>query len=250
MLENLDADLLYFVYKQCPPNWFLPEQTLPFYDLTFILSGEAVYYINETAFHLCEGDAIYIPKGNLRKAETSPDKPLFCVAFNFKLKGCEGLDIKTKFSWHNDETLKMYFNELNMEWLQKKPEYKLKAKALFMLIIHRLVTFQNSSNIQVERIKKIILKNYTNKLSVFTIALELNISSVYCGAIFKKQTGITINQFISQIRINKALSLLSLGDISVTDACYQSGFDDLYYFSKTFKNIVGIPPSSYRKLHQ
>lgn len=249
MYENINVDLKYFVSKQCTPDWMIYDEAIEFYDLTFVLKGRAEYCINGVSYLLTEGDAIYIPKGCRRSAVTYPETPMQCVAFNFDYTGCEALPLYGKFTWMPNDALLKYFEQINTEWLQKKPEHLLKVKALFMLILYNILSLHNSPvlNLQVERIKKYILLRLTEKITVANIAASLLLSCVYCGAIFKKHTGVTINQYINNIRINKATSLLQTGEFSISEAAYQSGFDDIYYFSKVFKNIMGMPPSEYKR---
>lgn len=251
MYENINVDLRYFVYKQCTPTWNLNDESINFYDLTFVLSGKAVYTINNHEYVISSGDAVYLPKHSKRVAHTDPNNPMKCVAFNFDYTGCDRLPLKHKFSWKDDDLLKIYFKEINEEWLQQKPDYQLKCKALFMLVLHRVLQHHNDLqlNVKVEKMKKHIIAHMDQKLTIEDIAREMKLSTVYCGALFQKHNKYTISQYLNGIRINKAANLLSSGDFTVSEAAYQCGFDDIYYFSKTFKKLMGIPPSKYKKVY-
>ena len=65
--------------------------------------------------------------------------------------------------------------------------------------------------------------------------------------IFKNTFGITPNRYIVTRKINFAKELLLLSNVSVTDAAYLSGFSDIYYFSKVFKNETGVSPTKFKK---
>ena len=74
----------YFVHKRCTPQWELLPQEIAFYDLTFILEGRAVYYSQNGAHILEAGQAVFLPKGSFRCAQTAG---MECAAFNFQLEG-------------------------------------------------------------------------------------------------------------------------------------------------------------------
>ncbi|MEO6037616.1 MAG: AraC family transcriptional regulator [Saprospiraceae bacterium] len=63
---------------------------------------------------------------------------------------------------------------------------------------------------------------------------------------FKKQTKMTFTDFVNQYRIAQAKTCL-LQDSSVSDVCYQVGFESLSYFNKLFKQHMGVNPSAFKK---
>lgn len=66
---------------------------------------------------------------------------------------------------------------------------------------------------------------------------------------FKKITGEPPNQFLLNLRLNRAKWLLDSTDLSINEIAYQSGFESVYYFSKLFKKRNGISPKFYRNPH-
>ena len=63
----------------------------------------------------------------------------------------------------------------------------------------------------------------------------------------KQLTGLTPNDYIRKIRLEKAAELLLTTNMTAAEVAYKVGFDDQYYFSKSFKRYFGQPPSQYRK---
>jgi AraC-like DNA-binding protein len=66
---------------------------------------------------------------------------------------------------------------------------------------------------------------------------------------FKRQTKKTFSQFVNQVRITHAISLLQDKNLSVGDVCYECGFNTLSYFNRQFKVIINKSPLEYRKLY-
>lgn len=64
---------------------------------------------------------------------------------------------------------------------------------------------------------------------------------------FKKTTNKTFTKFVNEYRLVHALKLLAEKPISITDICYESGFNNFSYFNKTFKEFTGKSASQYRK---
>mgnify|MGYP000861085827 CR=1 FL=1 len=92
-----------------------------------------------------------------------------------------------------------------------------------------------------------IKTNYSNKISLDLIAKHCYCSPAYLSHLFKKETGISIIDYINECRISRAKHLLDITDLTVTQISSEVGFNDSSYFSKTFKKILGISPDHYRK---
>lgn len=82
-------------------------------------------------------------------------------------------------------------------------------------------------------------------LSISQIAEKLFLNYGYICVSFKKDTGYTINEFISRERMTKARLLFEQGAINISLVARDVGFEDANYFSKCFRKSVGIPPSEY-----
>jgi two-component system response regulator YesN len=67
--------------------------------------------------------------------------------------------------------------------------------------------------------------------------------------LFKKNTGITINDCITQVRMKKAMELIKQSDIKLYDIAGMVGYSDSSYFTKIFKKQVGITPSEFREMY-
>lgn len=63
----------------------------------------------------------------------------------------------------------------------------------------------------------------------------------------KQLTGMSPNDYIRKIRMEKAAELLISTNMTAAEVDYKVGFEDQYYFSKSFKKYYGVPPSKYRR---
>lgn len=65
--------------------------------------------------------------------------------------------------------------------------------------------------------------------------------------LFRDMTGLTFHQYLVRVRVLKAREILEAGNSSITQVCYESGFNDYAHFIRTFKAMVGKSPGSYAK---
>lgn len=99
----------------------------------------------------------------------------------------------------------------------------------------------------VENAKKIIRKRYTDPLfGLDALCEEIAVSPAYFSTTFKKETGISFVQFLTNTRIEKAKQLLINSEEKTYEIAERVGFSEPNYFSFTFKKNVGLSPSQYR----
>jgi two-component system response regulator YesN len=107
---------------------------------------------------------------------------------------------------------------------------------------------QSKDNATIYTIKEFISKNYRNEsLSVKDIGEHVFLSSSYVCTLFKNETGKTLNQFLTEFRIEKAKSMLMDPRYKITDISSKVGYSDSNYFGKAFKKFVDLSPSEYRE---
>lgn len=100
-----------------------------------------------------------------------------------------------------------------------------------------------------ERLRSIytfVDKSYAQKIKLSEVAAISNMSKEAFCRYFKKTSNYTFVQFLNRYRINQSKRLLMSGK-SVSEACYQTGFESLSYFNRTFKKITNENPRNFRK---
>ena len=97
-------------------------------------------------------------------------------------------------------------------------------------------------------IKEYIGKNYMNEtLSVKDISSHVFLSTSYVCTFFKNETGQTLNQYLTEFRMEKAKQLLRDARYKISDISSRVGYSDGNYFGKSFKKYSGLSPSEYRE---
>jgi AraC-like DNA-binding protein len=89
-------------------------------------------------------------------------------------------------------------------------------------------------------------REYAQPLDVETLARTALMSSGHFSRSFRAAYGETPYSYLMTRRIERAMTLLRRGDLSVTDVCFEVGFQSLGTFSTRFTELVGESPSAYR----
>jgi two-component system response regulator YesN len=92
--------------------------------------------------------------------------------------------------------------------------------------------------------------NYDKPITLADIAKASHLSVSRLAHIFKEQMGITIIDYLTSVRIERAKQLLLATEQSCTEICFQVGYNNQSYFSRTFKDLVGMTPRQFRAGNQ
>ena len=92
-----------------------------------------------------------------------------------------------------------------------------------------------------------INENYTLDLSLNELAELANINVNYLSTHFKTETGMSVVEYITFIRLEKAKEMLQKTNLKISDIANQTGYRDVKYFMRIFKNKIGSTPNEYRK---
>ncbi len=88
--------------------------------------------------------------------------------------------------------------------------------------------------------------HYREDIQICTLEREFNVSGSSLMATFKKEKGVTINNYLTTVRMEKAKELLGSAVVSIQDAASMVGYADANYFARAFKNYTGMTPSQFR----
>lgn len=105
---------------------------------------------------------------------------------------------------------------------------------------------QKAPNTLTDRVIRYVNRNYTKNITLEEICKKFSCSRSRISHSFKKTTGKSFRQYLTDIRLQTAKSLLSHSNLSITEIAFSVGFNDSNYFSNVFKSIVGMAPRVYR----
>lgn len=100
---------------------------------------------------------------------------------------------------------------------------------------------------EITQVKNYIYHNYEKSLSAETLAELVYLSPGYLSAVFKEETGVNLNRFIREVRMNKAKELLETTNMKITQIAKKVGFSNNSYFGRSFREFFGCTPESCRR---
>ena len=99
----------------------------------------------------------------------------------------------------------------------------------------------------IDEVRSIVISNIADEnFGVQELAASLTLSSSQTLRKVKAATGKTVNQYIRELRLEKAAKLLKKTDLTADEIAYQVGFNSASYFNKTFSKYYGIAPGEYK----
>jgi len=121
----------------------------------------------------------------------------------------------------------------------------------FSTMVHKycLLVKNHSMQSYSQLVQHVILRIETNPdadLSLKAHAEYLNVNASYLSTLFKKETGVTLTEFVNRSRIDQAIFLLNTTDLQIQSVAQNCGIPDVNYFTKLFKRMIGKTPKEYR----
>ena len=137
--------------------------------------------------------------------------------------------------------------ELEREFSRKMVLHELKTSSIFAEILADCARMSEAmgdsrSEKTIEKIISYIHSNSEKNITNIEIGELFGFHPNYVSSVIKKYTGMPLHKYLLHIRIENAVKLLEAGNDSVGDVAKKCGVCDIYYFSKYFKKITGMPP--------
>lgn len=250
-------DIINIVMIKTDSSWNLNNLTTDdHWILSFTVDGEADYYWDKNTYKVRKGDTTFFQEGFSRSAQSSPENPWKFIVMKFKLVELNDKTLNTLNTIPNllpkiKPAVEQLFLESEAIWRSKGPGYRLRCKSLLYSIIYSL--FQESGQFydlasphftEIKQIMMLIHNNLGKNYSVKQLADDVDLSESYFRSLFKKHTGYSPVQYQNFIKISHARDLLLSGIYHVNEVADKIGIEDIYYFSRLFKKLTGINPST------
>lgn len=120
---------------------------------------------------------------------------------------------------------------------------------MFALFERYRESMDNRQNPSITRAKEYVMRHYSETITLDDVAKAACLSSSYFSTLFKTETGVGFTDYIQQVRIDKAKSLLKETSMRVQDIAESVGYRDIKSFNKVFIRLTKVKPSEYRKYY-
>ncbi len=95
--------------------------------------------------------------------------------------------------------------------------------------------------------KRFIRHHYAERLSLDEAARAVNASTRHFCKVFKQATGITFTDYLARVRVEKAKHLLQNPNLRVSEVAFDTGFESISQFNRSFRRVAGMSPTQYRE---
>jgi len=243
-------------------------------EIMYVIHGQCLIEIEDKAVVMKKGEFILLDANVSHRLQVENDTPcrMLNIEFGFTKKSSQAPSfratiessgtlskfLKTKLSYivlKDSEEIYITMKSLIMELDQNKNSESFLALILYAQLFIRLSrlyceSLDKNPNRGAVHVKKAIMfmhQNYDKDIRTKDIAAAANVHAGYLHRIFKSNKGLTINQYLMDLRMEKAKSLLTNTDISIIDISCYVGFNSSQYFHYVFKKKTGFSPSDFRK---
>lgn len=262
--ESLELCLTYCGWEYCDAGHRFGPNKRSSYVLHIVREGKGVLEINKKTYHLTTGDAFLIPAETEAWYEADMIDPwsYMWVAFTgFKADECAngaGFSLRSPVrKTEHIQELNHYIDEI-MEARQLSFADELRRNGLLRLFLSTLMAeYRNSItggkphiypySVYVEHAMEYIADNYSQKIRIGEMADYIGVNRSYLTSSFKKAIGCSPQEYLLNVRMEKAKSLLKKTDTPISGIASSVGYADQLAFSKIFKQWYGISPRDYRE---
>ena len=261
---NSQSNSPYFSFERQKGIYNMPSAHFHnYHELYFLISGKTKYFINGEIFMLSAGDIIFVPNRKFHQTDyPDPDNiERVIITFNDEFIGnlCTP-HLNTIISHKHFQIPKVHIHmfhslirKLEAEHLNKLYDYENMEKLYMCQLLIMLLryaapprTIKLSESYQLAQdAAKFISMNYSQSLTLNTMAKKYSISPDYFSKIFKKATGVGFLEYLNITRISAAQELLATTTMTATQVAFECGFNDSNYFIQVFKKIHGTTPKKY-----
>ncbi|WP_235716000.1 AraC family transcriptional regulator [Acetivibrio cellulolyticus] len=247
------------------------------YELEFFVYSKGSMIIEDKEYNISKGDVVFRKPGQftqgimpyscylicfdlLDNTKKEPETYDFTKEQEFQNNYCNPVldGIPPVFKPSNFLKYQELFDGVLKEFINPGDYSGILLKSSVLRIIYEICSdiknpFVNTENINsahymaVKRATEYIEVNFKQKITLEKLALIANLSPTYFHKVFTDTLGITPTEYVTKVRIDKAKELLVKTNLPVYEIAFECGYENIPYFSYTFKNRINLAPSEFRK---
>ena len=260
-------------YRVIPSN---PQYEMPLhwhreFEIIRVISGTFCVYLDNVAYTMRAGDVVLVECGTLHRGE--PEHCVYeCLVFDIGMLRKRHKDALSGYLLpiiNRTVSVKCFYKAADNEFFRTVNElfdtmkegreyYQLTVYSLIYKLFGCLYSFgyvsENTKDKRTGKQVKVLMElldwidaSYTESITLEDLSRVSGMNEKYLCRFFKEFTSRTPIDYINNLRIECACHELTENGLSITEAALESGFNDLSYFSKTFKKYKGMSPREYIK---
>ena len=226
-------------------------------EIQLCTNGQGSVLLNGKNYSFVKNNIAVIGPNAIHYTTTADSLTYTCLIISpsfFKSMGINTYDFRFQTVIMDTELEKMLLRLTEIY----KSDSKLKTAKLNQALLNIVITLiesystesdsevvEDQSFLKIKAVIKYIRRNYNKKITLAELAQHSCTDKYALCRIFKKTTGLTITNYINRYRCQIAADLISQGQL-IGEAALSCGFENLSFFTKTFKKYIGVLPSVYK----
>lgn len=242
--RNYDSfNVVDFGYENCEPMHHFGPAVRDYCLMHYVTSGFGRFEIEGRVYNLKPGQIFVIPKGVTTYYEADYKKPWNYIWIGFTSNTELPMELPDIIT---SPELGMLFESMKQcSKMNNGKEAFLSAKVweMFGILLERT----SKSNDWIDAAVSFMNNNYHYRINITDVAEKIGFDRSYFSSAFKNKMGITPQQYLLNIRMEKAADLMLKSGVKPSVAAISVGYEDMFVFSKAFKRHFGVSPREYIK---
>lgn len=250
----------YFVFKDKFKSIQSPERVVENYEFELYIKGEGYSVIDGVKYPYTPGALVLARPGTKRYSYGGFE--CFCIHF-MPEKNDEIIDIIDRFpAWYKPQNLreieKIFGNCESRGAFTKNDRMYISGAVLQLVAVLNDMIYPFGENktskhsrylSEIVKAKTYLETNYGTKITLPTVAAEVNLSPNFFRIVFKELVGRSPHEYLLEIRIRKAEAYLENTDFPINQIADLCGFETQSYMNYVFSKYCGVSPYKYRSMH-
>jgi len=278
-VNGLNFRILGIHYMDYRIDWFVPLHKHSFYELHYVIQGDAETHMQQSVFTIPENHLYLIPPGTSHAHTQKPgtghrgfalrwefvdSAPGSIYPFGDALRVLEAFKTASFLPFEDLYSIFDVFTELLSRASDLSSTCELALQLSFFNILLKLAgVFQSHEFQSPVKTNKAFINdnlinctlafledNYSFPLKAEDVAKSMNVSYSHLARLFKKHQGISLFDKLMQIRLEKVKEHLLFTDAKLSEIAEQTGFGNQYYLTNCFKKYYRISPGKFRELNK
>lgn len=245
-------------YQTLPPQWHM-KRTIPSHFLWFVTDNECEGRVEKTRVRLESGSMLWLGPGIPHEFWTPPGMPpmkfyflRFRVLRNLKDVTFSHKELLKKQAWELRPLIEQVYDGVHVPSRYQDSQRRALLTLLFIAVFDVNRTLKTGTILN--KSQRLNLRNYLtghiqDRPTSADLASELRLSRDYFSRMFYRTYGMSPRLWIKKERIQLAAETLTETNLNIGEVAQRFGYQDIFLFSRQFREVFGCTPTSYRKTH-
>jgi AraC-like DNA-binding protein len=254
---RIEPNFQYSGFRTVPSDWSIPLRVMTDHLIYFIVNGMGEGKIGAEQVVFEPGNLLWVPAGVVHEFWTrsgSPPITLYHIRFRLYEPRPRGVRYRLiQNAWELRPNLEQIVDELQ----SPGPLAVLRLRGLLTILFSSILRMQSpalSGGIVFNSRQRRIVTDYMREQigarpTPAGLAAELRLSHDYFSRVFRRTFGVAPRTWFLRERIRSASLALIESRLTIKEIAFQHGYEDLYLFSRQFKQVLGVGPRAFRKQH-